>query len=211
MPTGILGKKIGMTRVFDADGTAIPVTVVHAGPCVVVQRKTTETDGYEAVQVGFEDKKRGRTNSPMTGHFASANRPNVKPKRHLREFGLLPDEELEVGDEVRVDMFEVGQIVDVTGTSKGKGFAGVMKRLGYRGGKASHGSKVHRTPQSAGATDAARVFKNTGRPGQLGNKRVTIRGLKVVRVDAERNLLLIKGHVPGANGGLLCIKARAIG
>jgi len=204
----ILGTKVGMTRVFDETGAAVPVTVVQAGPCVVVQRKTADRDGYEAVQLGFEDQRRGRTNSPMTGHFARAN---VHPKRHLREFTVSAEEEIGVGDAVTVGMFKGGEIVDVTGVSKGKGYAGVMKRYGWRGGKASHGAKVHRTPQSSGATDAARVFPGKGAPGHMGGEQVTIRGLRVVKVDAERNLLLIKGHVPGAKGGLLAIKARQAG
>lgn len=208
MPQGILGTKIGMIRVFDETGASVPVTVVQAGPCVVVQRKTTKKDGYESVQLGFEDRRRSRTNSPMTGHFATAN---VTPKRYLREFALLGDEQIEVGDDVTVEAFEEGQVVDVTGTSKGKGFAGVMKRYGWRGGPASHGSKVRRTPQSSGATDAARVFKGKGAPGRMGGKRVTMRGLRVVKVDPQRNLLLIKGQVPGANGGLLAVKARQAG
>jgi large subunit ribosomal protein L3 len=193
-----------MTRIFDDAGNAVPVTVVRAGPCVVVQRKTAETDGYEAIQLGFEEKKRSRVNSPMTGHFASRN---VTPQQHLREFRVEGDEEYNPGDVLNVTLFEEGQIVDVTGTSKGRGFAGGMKRHGFRGGPASHGSSVHRQPQSGGATDAQRVFKGKRGPGHMGNARRTVRGLRVVSVDEERNVLLIKGAVPGAPGGLLMIRS----
>ena len=165
MPTGLLGRKVGMTRIFDDAGKAIPVTVVQAGPCVVVQVKTVETDGYEAVQMGFEEKKRSRVNEPMTGHFASRK---VEPMKTLREFGRVGDEELSPGDTVTVEMFEEGQMVNVTGTSKGRGMAWAMKRYNFKGGPASHGSSVHRTPQSAGATDAQRVFKGKRGPGHMG-------------------------------------------
>lgn len=204
MPAAILGKKVGMTRIFDDQGRVVPVSVVRAGPCVVVQRKTTETDGYEAIQLGFEEKKRSRVNEPMLGHFASRN---IAPQRHLREFRVQADEEYEVGAELTVEQFEPGQMVDVTGTTKGKGFAGVMKRHGFKGGPASHGSSVHRAPQSAGAQQPQRVQKGKRMPGQMGNVRRTVRGLEVAGVDPERNVLLIKGAVPGANGGLLIIKA----
>ena len=204
MPAGLLGKKLGMTRIFDEAGVVVPVTVVQAGPCVVVQRKTTETDGYEAVQVGFEEKKRSRVNAPMLGHFASRN---LAPQRHLREFRIEGDEEYQDGDTLTVAQFQAGQIVEVTGTTKGRGFAGGMKRHGFKGGPASHGSKVHRAPQSAGAQQPQRVIKGRRNPGQMGNVRRTVRGLQVVGVDAARNVLLIKGAVPGPNGGLLMIKA----
>lgn len=205
MPTGLLGKKVGMTRVYDdTTGEAIPVTVVEAGPCVVVQRKTVETDGYEAVQLGFEEISHSKLNEPMLGHFLSRG---VEPQRHVHEFALLEeDEELETGASVTVEMFEEGQLVEVTGTSKGRGFAGGMKRHNFKGGPASHGSKVHRTPQSAGATDAQRVFPGKRSPGHMGAERCTTKGLTVVRVDAERNALLIKGAIPGPRGGLLEIK-----
>jgi len=204
MPTGLLGKKVGMTRIYDeTTGNAIPVTVVEAGPCVVVQRKTAERDGYDAVQLGFKQVAPGKLNQPMLGHFLSRN---VEPHRHLQEFGLLGDEELQTGAPVTVEIFEEGQTVEVTGTSKGRGFAGGMRRHGFRGGPASHGSKVHRTPQSAGATDAQRVFPGKRSPGHMGAARTTTKGLTVVRVDPERNVLLIKGSVPGPRGGLLEIK-----
>lgn len=193
-----------MTRVFDeTTGDAIPVTVVEAGPCVVVQRKTTETDGYEAVQLGFEEVAHSKLNEPMLGHFLSRG---VEPQRYVQEFGLLGDEELDTGAAVTVEIFEEGQIVEVTGTSKGRGFAGGMRRHNFKGGPASHGSKVHRAPQSAGATDAQRVFPGKRSPGHMGAERCTTKGLTVVRVDQERNVLLIKGAVPGPNGGLVEIK-----
>jgi len=203
MPVGLLGKKIGMTRIFGDDGKVIPVTVVQAGPCTVVQRKTEQTDGYQAVQIGFEHLSRRRANSPMTGHFESRGLP---PLKHLAEFRMDPDEEYEEGQQLTVELFNEGNRVDVTGRSKGRGFAGVMKRYGFRGGPASHGSKVHRSLQSAGATDAQRIFPGTRMPGQMGNRRTTIKGLTVVGVDTEDNLLLIKGGVPGSNGGLLIIR-----
>ncbi len=201
MPTGLLGKKVGMTRIYDeTTGEAIPVTVVEAGPCVVVQRKTAENDGYNAVQLGFEEVPHSKVNQPTLGHFLSRN---VEPHRYVQEFGLLGDEELETGSSVTVEMFEEGQIVQVSGTSKGRGFAGAMRRHNFKGGPASHGSKVHRQPQSAGATDAQRVFPGKRSPGHMGAERCTTKGLTVVRVDPERNVLLIKGAVPGARNGLL--------
>jgi large subunit ribosomal protein L3 len=205
MPAAILGKKIGMMRIFDEGGKAVPVTVVEAGPCVVVQRKTEATDGYEAIQVGYEDKKRARVNSPMTGHFESRG---IAPKRYLREFGVEADATFEVGQVIKADIFEKGQAVDVIGTSKGKGFAGGMKRYHFKGGPATHGSKVHRAPQSGGATDAARVFRGTRKPGHMGTDRVTVKNLTVVEVDVERNVLALKGAVPGANGSLIIVRGR---
>jgi len=201
----ILGKKVGMTRVYDDQGRSVPVTVIQAGPCVVVQRKTPETDGYDAIQLGFEDKKRSRTNSPMTGHFESRN---IAPKRYLREFRVGEKDAYEVGQALTVEGFSKGQKVDIVGTSKGKGFAGAVKRYGFRGGPATHGSKVHRAPQSTGATDAARVFKGTRKPGHMGDVRVTAKGIQIVDVDQERNLLIVKGSVPGGTGGLLAIRGR---
>lgn len=203
MPVGLLGKKLGMTRIYSPTGEAVPVTVIEAGPCVVVQRKTKERDGYEAVQIGYEERPRSRTNQPLTGHF---ERHGVSPKRYLREWRLAPGEEYNERQELTVEMFKEGQLVDVTGRSKGKGFQGVIKRHGHHGGPASHGSKVHRRPMSSGATDAARVFPGRGMPGHMGAARVTVRGLAVVRVDRERNLLLVKGAVPGANGGIVAIR-----
>lgn len=202
----ILGKKIGMTRVFDDQGRMVPVTVIEAGPCVVVQRKTTATDGYEAIQVGFEDRKRQRLNSPLLGHFQTRN---ISPKRYLRELPVKPEQELNTGDELRVEMFSKGDEIVIQGRSKGKGFAGGMKRHHFRGGPMEHGaSKVHRKPMSAGGTDAARVFPGMRGPGHMGDAIVTQKGLHVVEVDADRNLLIVKGTVPGANGGLLIIQSR---
>jgi len=223
---GILGKKLGMTSLFDESGVRIPVTVVEAGPCVVVQRKTADENGYDAVQLGYGDVKppktrtdqggtpikRGRSHNrgrnvisqPMAGHFAKYG---ATPKRYLQEFRISPDEDLSPGSEVTVEVFEPGDRIKVTGTSKGRGFAGAMRRHGFAGHGASHGQKIHRTPASAGATDAARVIKGKRGPGHMGNRRVTVTGLQVVRVDKERNLLLVKGAVPGAVGSLLRIEA----
>ncbi len=203
MGVGMIGRKLGMTQVFDDQGNVVPVTVIEASPNVVVQCKTAATDGYDAVQLGYGERRRSRTSGPLTGHFARAN---VSPKRSLREFHTAAQDTYELGQEITVtDVFSEGQLVRVTGTSKGKGFAGGMKRHGFRGGKASHGSKVHRTPQSTGATDANRVFPGTRKPGHLGNARVTVKGLRVVRVDEERNLLLLGGAVPGPTGGTVVV------
>ncbi len=203
MPVGLLGKKVGMTRVFTENGQAVPVSVVQAGPCTVVQRRTVDNDGYEAVQLGFEQRSRRRTNNPLTGHFESRG---IAPLKHLAEFRISPEEEYEEGQEITVEIFSEGDVVDVTGKSKGRGFAGVIKRYGFHGGPASHGSKVHRSLQSAGATDAQRIFPGTRMPGHMGNERVTIKGLAIVGVDIENNLLLIKGGIPGARGGLIMIR-----
>ncbi|MEJ5252391.1 MAG: 50S ribosomal protein L3 [Chthonomonadetes bacterium] len=199
----ILGRKIGMTQIFDETGQAIPVSVIEAGPCVVTQIKTPEKDGYVAVQVGFGEVSPKRVNKPMKGHFKKAN---VSPLRHLREVPVDDLSGIEVGQEIRVaDVFKAGDKVKVTGTSKGRGFQGVVKRHHFHGGPQSHGSMIHRKPQSSGATDAARTFKGVKKPGHMGAERVTQKGLTIVRVDAERNLLLVRGAVPGANGGLLYI------
>ena len=197
----ILGTKIGMTQVFDSEGHVVPVTVIEAGPCTVVQKKTVETDSYAAIQVGYGDVKESRLNKPMLGHF---KKHGVEPKRVLREF--RGETELSVGDKITVDIFSEGDLVDVTGISKGKGFQGVVKRHHFHGGPMSHGSMVHRKPQSSGATDAARVFKGVRKPGHMGHERVTVKRLKVVRVLPEKNLLLVKGAVPGPNGGLVTVR-----
>jgi large subunit ribosomal protein L3 len=197
----ILGTKIGMTQVFDSEGHVVPVTVIEAGPCTVVQKKTVETDSYAAIQVGYGDVKESRLNKPMLGHF---KKHGVEPKRVLREFRGETD--LSVGDKITVDIFSEGDLVDVTGISKGKGFQGVVKRHHFHGGPMSHGSMVHRKPQSSGATDAARVFKGVRKPGHMGHERVTVKRLKVVRVLPEKNLLLVKGAVPGPNGGLVTVR-----
>lgn len=199
----ILGRKIGMTQIFDETGQAIPVSVIEAGPCVVTQVKTPEKDGYVAVQVGFGAISPKRVNKPMKGHFKKAN---VPPMRYLREVPVDDIGALSAGTTIHVaDVFKPGDKVKVTGTSKGRGFQGVVKRHHFHGGPQSHGSMIHRKPQSSGATDAARTFKGVKKPGHMGAERVTQKGLTVVRVDAERNLLLVRGAVPGANGGLLII------
>lgn len=204
MKKGILGKKIGMTQIFAEDGTLIPVTVVEAGPCSVVQKKTVETDGYSAVQVGFGEKKEKNANKPMKGHFAKAG---VSVKRYLKELKLDNAEEMNVGDEIKVDVFEAGELLDVTGTSKGHGYAGTVKRWGSHRGPMSHGSHYHRGPGSLGACSSpSRVYKGKKLPGHYGVDKVTIQNLDLVKVDVERNLLLIKGSVPGPKGGLLVIK-----
>ena len=209
MVNGILGKKLGMTQVFDETGRVVPVTVIEAGPCVVTQIKTTETkDKYEAVQVSFGDVKESRVNKPLKGHFARSGAP---PKRHVREMPVDSIEGIELGQEIKADIFSPGDAVKITGVSKGKGFAGVVKRWHFHGGDMTHGSMVHRKPQSGGATDAARTFKGVKRPGRMGGKNVTQRGLTVYRVDAERNVILIKGAVPGANGGLLLVARQVVG
>lgn len=199
----ILGRKIGMTQVFDDRGEVIPVSVIEAGPCIVTQLKSVDTDGYTAVQVGFGEIRPRLVNKPQTGHFKKAG---VEPLRHTQEIRTDNPSEYKLGDAIKCDIFVPGQRVKVTGTSKGKGFQGVVKRFHFHGADMTHGSMIHRKPQSSGATDAARTFKGTRKPGQMGNKQVTVRGLRIVRVDLERNLILIEGAVPGANGGLLTIQ-----
>ncbi|MCC6731510.1 MAG: 50S ribosomal protein L3 [Chthonomonadales bacterium] len=206
----ILGKKIGMTQLFNDDGSVTPVSVIEAGPCIVTQLKSVETDQYTAVQVGFGDVRPKHVNKPLLGHYkgglANPRHPEARPRRHLREVRVEDTSDLQVGQAIGVgNVFAPGDTVKVTGTSKGKGFAGVVKRFHFHGADMTHGSMVHRKPQSSGATDAARTFKGTRKPGQMGNKQVTVRGLTVWRIDGERNLLLVKGSVPGANGGLLTI------
>ena len=207
MVKGILGKKIGMTQLFDEDGRVIPVTVVQAGPCVVVQRKTAEHDGYEAAQIGLvEDRPRRHAPKPIQGHFAKAGIP---PTRMLAEVPVDEGDEAKPGDAVLVDIFEPDEPVHVVGKSKGRGFQGVIKRHGFGGGRATHGSMFHRAPGSIGqAAYPSRVFPGTRLPGQMGNKRVTIKNVRVVKVDPERNLLFLKGGVPGApNSYIRIIKA----
>lgn len=203
MQKGILGKKIGMTQIFDEAGRAIPATVIQAGPCVVVQKKTVATDGYNALQVGFEPIRESRVNKPLRGHFAKAK---VGPFRYLRELRLENVEDYQVGQEIKADIFKPGERVDVTGISKGKGFAGGIKRHGFQRGPMAHGSKYHRRPGSLGAKGPARVFKGRKLPGHMGGERVTILNLEVLKSDPERNLLLVKGAVPGPRMGLLIIK-----
>lgn len=203
MPSAIIGKKLGMTQIFEEGGRVIPVTVIEAGPCVVTQLKTLARDGYAAAQIGFGDVKEHRLNSPERGHFSAHS---VKPHRYLREIPLDAGETLAEGDEFKADIFTVGEKVAVTGISKGKGYAGVMKRYGWRGNKATHGASTsHRKPASSGATDAARTFKGQGKPGHMGDAQVTQQGLKIARIDTDKNLILVRGAVPGANGGLVYI------
>lgn len=204
MTKGILGRKIGMTQVFAENGDLIPVTVVEALPNVVLQKKTIETDGYEAVQLGFEDKREKLANKPEKGHAAKAN---TTPKRFIREFRGVNLDELEVGQEVKVDIFAEGDLVDVTGISKGKGFQGSIKRHGQGRGPMSHGSRYHRRPGSMGPIAPNRVVKGKALPGRMGGEQVTVQNLEIVKVDVERNLLLIKGNVPGAKKALLKIKS----
>ena len=200
----ILGKKIGMTQMFSPEGKAVPVTVIEAGPCVVVQTKTTDNDGYEAIQVGFDEIKETRANKPQKGHFAKAN---VKPMRYLREFRVENAAEYQLGQELKADIFAVGDAVDVTGTSKGKGFQGPIKRHGQSRGPMAHGSKYHRRTGSLGAMGNNRVFIGHKLPGRMGNDKVTVQNLEVVKVDAERNLILVKGAIPGAKKSLVTIKS----
>ena len=203
MSVGILGTKLGMTQVFDEEGKAIPVTVVQAGPCPVTQLKTKETDGYTAVQVGYQEVKPKALNKPELGHLGKSSSP---PVRHLREYRLNDTSTFELGQAFKADLFTVGQIVDVTGTSIGRGFAGYQKRHNFKRGPMAHGSKNHRLPGSTGpGTTPGRTFPGKRMAGRLGGTRVTIRKLEVIRVDAERNLLLIKGAVPGKPGALLSI------
>lgn len=201
---GILGKKIGMTQVFNEDGIVIPVTVVEAGPCVVLQKKSLENDGYEAIQLGFDEKKEHRANKPELGHVKKAG---TKPQKFIKEIRGVNLEDYELGAVIKADIFSEGELVDVTGTSKGKGFAGSIKRHNQRRGPMSHGSHYHRGPGSLGAIAPARVFKGQSLPGRMGGERVTTQNLQIVRVDAEKNLLLIKGSVPGPKNSYLVIKS----
>jgi large subunit ribosomal protein L3 len=204
---GIIGKKVGMTQIFDDRGEVIPVTVIEAGPCFVAQIKTVERDGYTAIQMGFEEIKPKRLTQPQLKHLQKSNLPAL---RHLREFRMAPDEmaDLEEGQKITVDIFEAGEFVDVTGVSKGRGFAGVVKRHGFRGGPKTHGqSDRHRAPGSIGACyTPGRVFKGKRMPGRMGGERVTVQNLQVVTVDPERNLLAIRGAIPGARNGLVVVR-----
>ena len=200
---GILGKKIGMTQVFTEHGEVIPVTVVEAGPVVVTQIKTTENDGYTAIQVGFQDAKEKSLNKPQKGHLAAAN----TLKKHLKEFRVDSVEEYTVGQEIKADLFAAGELIDVTGISKGKGFQGPIKRHGQSRGPETHGSRYHRRPGSMGACSyPGRVFKNKKLAGHMGSVKVTVQNLEVVRVDADKNFILVKGAIPGAKGSVVTIK-----
>jgi large subunit ribosomal protein L3 len=201
---GILGKKLGMTQVFAEDGTAIPVTVIHAGPCNVLQKKEDANDGYEAVQLGFLDKKEHRANRPEQGH---AKKAGVAPKRFVREIRGMNPAEYELGQEVKADLFSEGELVDITATSKGKGFAGAIKRHNQARGPMSHGSRYHRRPGSLGAIDPMRVFKGQTLPGRMGSNKVTVQNLQIVKVDPEKNLILVKGSIPGPKNSFVVIKS----
>ena len=203
MSVGILGTKLGMTQIFDETGKAIPVTVVQAGPCPITQIKTASTDGYSAIQVGFSEVSQKALNKPELGHLAKSN---AAPLRHLQEYRLDNTSDFELGQQIKADIFSAGQIIDVIGTSIGRGFAGYQKRHNFGRGPMAHGSKNHRAPGSTGAgTTPGRVYPGKRMAGRLGGSQVTVRKLTVVRVDAERNLLLIKGAVPGKPGALLSI------
>ncbi len=200
---GILGTKLGMTQIFTEEGIVLPVTVVEAGPVVVTQIKTTEKDGYNAIQVGFKDAKEKSLNKPQKGHLAAAN----VLKKHLKEFRVDSVEGYTVGQAINADLFAAGEIIDVTGISKGKGFQGPIKRHGQSRGPESHGSRYHRRPGSMGACSfPGRVFKNKKLAGHMGSVRVTVQNLEVVRVDADKNLILVKGAIPGAKGSVVTIK-----
>ncbi|WP_339007207.1 50S ribosomal protein L3 [Lactococcus formosensis] len=202
MSKGILGKKVGMTQIFTENGKLIPVTVIEATPNVVLQTKTVDTDGYEAVQVGFDDKREVLSNKPAKGHVAKAN---TAPKRFIREFKGI--EGLEVGSEIKVDTFEAGDVVDVTGTSKGKGFQGPIKRWGQSRGPMAHGSRYHRRPGSMGPVAANKVPKGKRLAGRMGNKKVTVQNLVIAQVLPEQNVILVKGNVPGSKKSLIVIKS----
>ncbi len=205
MKKGLVGKKIGMTQIFDEKGNVIPVTVIEAGPCVVAQVKTVETDGYDALQLGFGEVKEKHINRPERGHFAKSK---IENKKHLREFRLESIEGVKVGDEIKADVFQVGEKVDIQGTSKGKGFQGVIKRHGQHRGPMGHGSMYHRRPGSMGATSTpGRVFKGKKLPGHMGRKTITIQNLDVISVDMDKNVILVKGSVPGCKGAILKIKS----
>lgn len=205
MSKGLIGKKVGMTQIFDEKGMVIPVTVIEAGPCVVAQVKTVETDGYNAIQLGYGEIKPSKVNKPQAGHFAKAN---VEAKKHLREFRCEEPAEVKVGDEIKADVFAEGDKVDVQGISKGKGFQGVIKRHGQHRGPMGHGSMYHRRPGSMGSTSTpGRVFKGKKLPGHMGVQKITIQNLEVVKVDMDKNVLLVKGSVPGPKGAILKIKS----
>ena len=204
MSKTLIGKKVGMTQIFDEQGKVIPVTAIEAGPCTVVQVKTVETDGYNAIQLGFGDVKEHKVIKPVKGHYTKVN---LTPKKHLREFRVDSVEEVKVGDELKADTFTAGDKLDIQGTSKGKGFQGVIKRHGQSRGPMGHGSMYHRRPGSMGSTSTpGRVFKGKRLPGHMGHVTVTIQNLEVVRVDLDKNVVLVKGSVPGANGAILKLK-----
>jgi large subunit ribosomal protein L3 len=201
MAKGLLGKKKGMTQIFDDEGNMLPVTVIEAGPCVVTEKRTEEKDGYKAIQLGFEDIKERKLNKPELGQF---KKHGLSPKRHLVEFRNF-DEELEIGDEVTVDIFEEGEMIKVQGISKGKGFSGNIQRWNQTAGPKTHGSHFHRAPGSIGAVDASRVFKGQKMPGRMGHEKTTIHNLEVVKVDVEKKVVLVKGSVPGPKKSIVSL------
>lgn len=201
---GILGRKVGMTQIFVEDGTAIPVTVIKAGPCLVVQRKTAKSDGYEAVQIGLVEERPAKVTKPKAGHFKKAG---VAPVRRVEEFDVTPGEEVNAGDEVKVSIFQEKEWVDIVGTSKGKGFQGVMKLHNFAGGQGGHGSMFHRAPGSIGSSAyPSRVLKGMRMAGRMGAKRITTKNLLIVKVDVEQNLIYVRGAVPGPRSGYLAIR-----
>ena len=206
MAKGILGKKIGMTQIFEADGKMIPVTVVEAGPCLVIQNKTEETDGYNAVQLGFGELKEKHTSKPMKGHFDKAG---ITPVKFVRELRLSAPSEYTVGQKISAEIFTAGELIDATGISRGKGFAGTIKRHNFSRGPMAHGSKSHREPGSMGPMHSGpggRVIKGKKLPGRMGNAKVTVQRLTVAKVDTDRNLILVKGSIPGAAGSFVVLK-----
>ena len=204
MKKGIIGKKLGMTQIFADNGAAIPVTVIEAGPCFVVQKKTTEVDGYDAVQLGYSDLREKLVTKPAAGHFKKAG---VSAKRHLKEFRLDDAASMNVGDVVAADTFAAGEKVDITGITKGRGYTGTVKRWGNHILRMTHGTgPIHRQPGSMGVIDPARIFKNKKMPGQYGNEQVTVLNLEIIKIDAEKGLIAVKGAVPGAKGGIVFIR-----
>ena len=204
MPLGLLGRKLGMTQLFDEKGTIIPVTLIEAGPCPVIQKRTADSDGYDAVQIGFDPKPERSTNKPMMGHFQKAG---VAPVRFVRELRGEETAKLNVGESLNVELFEAGEKVTVIGTSKGRGFAGSIKRHGTHPGPKSHGSMYHRRPGSMGASsDPSRVYPGKKNSGQYGCERVTVKNLKVIKTDTERNIIIVKGSIPGANGTYVMVR-----
>lgn len=203
MALGLIGEKLGMTKIFNKDGDSIPVTVILAGPCRVIQLKDKEKDGYTAVQLGFKDIDKKKVSKPLLGHF---NKAKTEPLKYIKEFKMDVPNEVSPGTEIKVDIFKEGEKVDITGISKGKGFAGAIKRHNFSGGPKTHGQKeYYRSVGSIGATDAARVFKGQKLPGHMGSNKVKIKNLEIVKVDIQRNLILVKGAVPGAKGTILII------
>ena len=204
MKKGIIGKKLGMTQIFDEKGNVIPVTLIEAGPCVVAQKKTIENDGYEAIQLAYQDAKKKHLTKAEIGHFEKAG---ISPKRHLKEFRLEDCAKYEVGSVVTVDTFAQGDKVDITGITKGRGYTGCVKRWGHHILRMTHGTgPIHRQPGSMGVIDPARIFKNKKMPGQYGNEQVTVLNLKVVKIDSEKNLIAVKGAIPGAKDGIVFIR-----